>query len=182
MEFILLSAAQKSLYRPQLLDVMRICDKDFVPPLSARHSTSDTAFTHKTVCENGITAYLDDMLAHHVLAAVEDGALLGFVAFKTDYAHGPITADALPNLYICTLMLAPAARGRGLAAQMYTHLFNELYPQTDLYTRTWSTNGAHLKILSRFGFSVMARIENDRGNGIDTVYLCKKRNDPAGGV
>ena len=175
MEFILLTEAQKAEYRAQIFDILLACDKDFVPPLSARFSTADTTFSAKTVVENGINAYFEDMLSQHVLAATENGVLLGFVTFKLDLVNAVLGADTLPNLYICTLLLSPAARGKGVTAKMYAHLFDTLYPQINLFTRTWSTNAAHLKILDRFGFSLIKRIENDRGEGIDTVYFRKMR-------
>ena len=175
MEFLLLDEAQKKSYGAQILDILRACDKDFVPPLSARFSTSDTTFSAETGVENGVNAYFEDMMRQHVLAAIEDGALLGFVTFATDLVNGVLGADTLPNLYICTLLLSPAARGRGVTAKMYAHLFDTLYPRVNLFTRTWSTNHAHMKILDRFGFDLIKRIENDRGEGIDTVYFGKMR-------
>ena len=175
MEFILLTKAQKESYRTQIFDMMLACDKDFVPPLSTRFSTSDTTFSDQTGAENGINAYFESMIREEMLVAVEGGVLLGFVTFKRDLVNGVIGADTLPNLYICTLLLSPAARGRGLTSQMYAHLFDALYPHVNLFTRTWSTNLAHLKILERFGFSLVKRIENDRGAGIDTVYFGKMR-------
>ena len=175
MKFILLSEAQKVEYRAQIFDILLACDKDFVPPLSARFSTADTTFSAQTVVKNGINAYFEDMVSQHVLAAIENGVLLGFVTFKLDLVNAVLGADTLPNLYICTLLLSPAARGKGVTAKMYAHLFDTLYPQINLFTRTWSTNAAHLKILDRFGFSLIKRIENDRGEGIDTVYFGKMR-------
>ena len=175
MEFILLTEAQKAEYRVQIFDILLACDKDFVPPLSARFSTADTTFSAKTGAENGINAYFEDMVSQHILAAVEDGVLLGFVTFKPDLVNAVLSADTLPNLYICTLLLSPAARGKGITPKMYAHLFDVLYPSVNLFTRTWSTNAAHIKILTRFGFNLIKRIENDRGEGIDTVYFGKKR-------
>lgn len=176
MELILLSDAQKEEYSAQIFDIMLAGDKDFVPPLSARFSTSDMSFSANTGAKNGINAYFEDMIREQMLVAVENGTLLGFVTFKRDLVQSPIEADTLPNLYICTLLLSPAARGKGITQKMYAHLFDDLYPDVNLYTRTWSTNAAHLKILTRFGFNLIKRIENDRGAGIDTVYFEKKRH------
>ena len=175
MDFLLLSPAQKEQYRAQLFALLEQGDNDFVPPLSARFSTSDTAFSAETVSKNGVLAYFNDMIREDILAAVEDGALLGFVTFKKDLVKPPLDESTLPNLYICTLLVDPAARGRALTKRMYAHLFDTLYPNVNLYTRTWSTNAAHIAILSHFGFSLFKRIENDRGPGIDTVYFEKKR-------
>ena len=176
MEILLLSDAQKQRYAAQIRAIMQACDADFVPPLSTRFSTSDTRFGGQTGVKNGIDAYFCDMIKENVLACVEDGELLGFVTFKTDLVNQYLTQDTFPNLYICTLLLSERARGRGITVKMYAHLFDTLYPHVNLYTRTWSTNVAHIKILTRFGFELIARIENDRGEGIDTVYFGKNRS------
>ena len=55
---------------------------------------------------------------------------------------------------------------------MYASLFEE-YKDVNIFTRTWSTNMAHIKILSKFDFEKMSVIENDRGEGIDKVYFKK---------
>jgi len=115
------------------------------------------------------------MLREQMLAAVEGERLLGFVTFVENLSCKYFGAESFPNLYICTLLLSPDARGRGITRQMYTYLFDTLYPKHNLFTRTWSTNAAHIKILSRFDFALIARIENDRGAGIDTVYFGKRR-------
>lgn len=175
MIFTLLTEAQKQKYSDQILAMLAHCDRDFVPPLSTRFSTSDTKFSPTTVTKNGVLAYFKDMIGENILAAIEDDKLLGFVTFKYNLTCKYIAPDTFPNLYICTLLLSPAARGMGLTAKMYAHLFDTLYPTHNLYTRTWSTNAAHIKILDRFGFAVIARIENDRGTGIDTVYFGRKR-------
>ena len=176
MELTLLTPAQKAAYSDAIYAVLEAGDEDFVPPLSTRFSTSDTSFSAKTDSKKGIDAYFNSMMKEEMLVAIEDGKLLGFVTFMPDFTCKYIDADSFPNIYICTLLLSPEARGKGLTAKMYTHLFDTLYPHANLYTRTWSTNAAHIKILDRFGFSLIARIENDRGEGIDTVYFGKKRH------
>jgi len=81
----------------------------------------------------------------------------------------------LPNIYLSTLILSTESRGKGVTKKLYAHLFNELYPDKSIFTRTWSTNLAHIKILDYFSFEEIARLENDRGNGIDTVYFAKRK-------
>ena len=78
----------------------------------------------------------------------------------------------MPNIYISTLLVTPCGRGQGLTRKMYEFLFNE-YKNANVFTRTWSTNEAHIKILLGFGFETIKVLENDRGNGIDTVYFKK---------
>ena len=72
-------------------------------------------------------------------------------------------------------MLTKEARGKGLTQKMYDFLFNNLYANSNIFTRTWSTNFAHLKILTKFGFELIKTIPNDRGENIDTVYFAKFR-------
>ena len=162
MEVILLSREEKETYAAQILAILAICDKDFVPPLSARFDTD---------WEN---AYFAGMKAGEILAAIDEGRVLGFVAYKKNYLYEDIITPAtFPNVYVGTLLVHPDARGRHLTREMYSHLFETLCPHESLFTRTWSTNAAHIGILSRFGFSEIARIENDRAAGIDTVYFGK---------
>ena len=175
MEFKVLTSAEKETMRGELIAMLKAGDKDFVPPISARFSASQSDFSSPVCREEGFAAYYADMAAGDILAAFEDGALLGFVSYKKDYTAAPIDEGTFPNLYICTLRVKKEARGKQLTARMYTHLFDGLYPTRSLYTRTWSTNTAHIAILARFGFAELHRIKNHRGEGIDTVYFYKKR-------
>lgn len=57
---------------------------------------------------------------------------------------------------------------------MYAYLFSA-YKNANIFTRTWSTNFAHIKILQAFGFETVKVLKNDRGSGIDTVYFKKEK-------
>ena len=175
MNFILFSEEQKTAYRDEIIGMIAACDHEFVPPLSSRHGPTQTAFSGALQTENNLPAYFEDMRKNEILAAFEGDELLGFIAFKRDMTNRFLTEETLPNLYVAVLLVKPDARGGGLTAKMYQYLFNELHPNTNLYTRTWSTNAAHAAILRKFGLEIVIRIENDRGEGIDTVYFGKKR-------
>ena len=108
-----------------------------------------------------------------ILAMLENGKLLGFVSFRENFTSDVVKEETLPNIYISTLVVRSEARGMGLTKKAYAYLFESLYPERHVFTRTWSTNNAHIRILSGFGFSELKRIPNDRGAGIDTVYYCK---------
>jgi ribosomal protein S18 acetylase RimI-like enzyme len=164
MQLILLSAEEKQAYKGEIVSILRTGDRDFVPPLSARFAQD---------WEEG---YFGGMASGEILAALDGGHLLGFVAFKKNYLYEDIiTSVTFPNIYVATLLVHPDARGRHLTREMYTHIFDTLFPTASLFTRTWSTNAAHIGILSRFGFSEIARIKDDRAPGIDTVYFKKSR-------
>ena len=169
MEFRLLEESDKRYYRGDLINLLIESDNDFVPPLSKRNSPRDMSFSVDSEKSDGISSYYDSMSSGRILAAISCGRVVGFVAFWENYEGG-----ATPNIYVSTLVVAKSARGNGLTAKMYDYLFNELYSDRAVYTRTWSTNFAHTKILQRFGFAEFKRIKDDRGEGIDTVYFERK--------
>ncbi len=110
------------------------------------------------------------------MIAKEDGKTVAFVAYRENFTNEKITEEHLPNIYISTLIVRPEGRGMGLTQKMYQTLFSE-YEKAWFFTRTWSTNMAHIKILSKFNFETMCVIKNDRGEGIDTVYFKKSPKD-----
>ena len=170
MEFCILNNAQKEQYEEELFKILTQNDTAFVPPLSQRTGTTQTAFGGQAN-PSGVADYLNQMLTQQILAVLMEEKPVGFVSYienKTDDGF------LLPNLYISTLVLQPETRGMGITKKLYHHLFNELYPERNVYTRTWSTNIAHIKILMGFGFEELKRIPNDRGQDIDTVYYAKR--------
>ncbi len=169
--------ALKQKYREDIIKMMQISDKDFIPPLSQRSSTTQSDLSANPEVSDGIEKYYNQMAEQEILGAFEDGVLLGFVSFRENYTSDVILESDLPNIYISTLILSPEARGRGLTYLMYDKLFNSLYSDRNVFTRTWSTNAAHIRILSKFNFELIKTIENDRGNGIDTVYFSKRKNN-----
>ncbi|MBQ5777912.1 MAG: hypothetical protein IIV97_03730 [Oscillospiraceae bacterium] len=174
-EFVVLDSAAKAKHRKDIEAIMSLCDSDFVPPLSSRRGTTQSDLSGKASPGSGIGAYCDEMMKQEVLAAVSESRILGFVSYRENMVSGDIGEDTLPNIYISTLLLHPDSRGMHLTARMYDHIFNTLYPERSIFTRTWSTNLAHIKILAGFDFCEMKRIKNDRGEGIDTVYFKLER-------
>ena len=170
MEKRILTEAEKIKYSEDILEMMRISDKDFVPPLSSRTSTTQSDLSGSG--NGGIELYFQEMIKQKVLGAFEGERLFGIVSFREDY-ESDVVKD-LPNIYISTLFLHPDSGGKGVRKELYSYLFYDLYPERSVFTRTWSTNAAHIKILDFFKFDLFCRIENDRGEGIDTVYFKKK--------
>ena len=169
MEFKFLSEAEKEYYREQIIALLLESDGDFLPPLSSRTSTKDSTFSSECANCSGVLSYYKAMNSQMILCATVDGSPVGFVSFYENYEGGEE-----PNIYVSTLVVAKSARGCGLTSKMYAYLFDEVYAECHIYTRTWSTNAAHTKILSRFGFSELKRIKDDRGEGIDTVYYVRR--------
>ena len=175
MNFKILTEQDKIAYKQTILDAMKESDKDFVPPLSARSSTTQKCLVGGNSSEQGLLSYCNEMLSQIVLGAFEEDNLIGFVSFKENYTNDVIFDCDCPNIYLSTLILKKEARGKHLTQRMYDYLFNTLYADRSIFTRTWSTNGAHLRILEKFNFALIKTIKDDRGTGIDTVYFALKR-------
>ena len=174
MEFRVLNDAEKSQYREELLEILSINDKNFIPPLSQRSSTTQSNL-QGDADKADILPYFEKMMEQNILAMFFEGKLVGFVSFIDNYVSPVVTAETHPNIYLSTLALRPETRGMGATKKAYAYLFFERYPHCSIYTRTWSTNGPHIHILDGFGFGELKRLPNDRGEGIDTVYFYKNR-------
>lgn len=174
MDFRMLSEENKHNYSREMFSMLTYSDREFVPPLSARSSTTQKDLSGGVSSEEGIRSYFEEMRRQQILGAFEGDVLLGFVSFRENYISDVISKEQLPNIYLSTLVSRPEARGKGMTVRMYDHLFNRCYRDRNILTRTWSTNFAHTKILEKFGFSELRRIPNDRGEGIDTVYFIRK--------
>lgn len=77
---------------------------------------------------------------------------------------------SMPNVYISTLIVHPDMRRRGIANKLYARMLKK-HSTRYIFTRTWSTNMGHIRILSTLKFYEHLRLEDDRGEGIDTVYF-----------
>ena len=43
--------------------------------------------------------------------------------------------------------------------------------------RTWSTNAAQMHLMGKLGYVERARLVDDRGEGVDTVYYVHEPNE-----
>lgn len=173
MNIEILSRQEQAKYEDEILNMLIDGDEDFVPPLSARRSTTQADLAGHEKGQDGIMRYFEEMKKQRIMVATEDGKLLAFVSFREDYTNDVIQAEDVPNIYVSTLIVKPEGRGRGLTREMYTVLF-KAYENVSIFTRTWSTNIAHTKILSKFDFETLCVLKDDRGAGIDTVYFVKR--------
>ena len=173
MEFILFSDLQKEKYKEELYKMLEDGDKDFVPPLSQRSSTTQKSFNDSG--EKSILPYFNMMLQQNIIGVFEENSLVGFLSFIDNWKADGMEIGFENNIYLSTLILSEKTRGKGVTYKLYDYVFNTLYPEKSVFTRTWSTNAAHIKILGKFDFETIKTIKDDRGDGIDTVYFAKKR-------
>ncbi len=168
---ILSKEEQQSIYA-DAYKMLEAADKEFVPPLSFRSSSTQQNLLKSIENSDGIKQYFEQLKSQRFAAVFEDGELIGFVSYKEDYSCPEIPSGELPNIYLSTLVVSPKARGKGVTTALYEKLFSH-YEDVNIFTRTWSTNFAHIKILGKYGFEVIKVLKNDRGNGIDTIYFKK---------
>lgn len=154
-------------------ELLAAADNEFVPPLSSRNSSTQKDFSN-VVQGDSIKEYFEQLKNQRFAAVFEDGELISFVSFKENYTCSEISENELPNIYLSTLVVSPKARGKGVTTALYQKLFTE-YEKVNIFTRTWSTNFAHIKILGKYGFEVIKVLKDDRGIGIDTVYFKKAK-------
>lgn len=171
MRYCLLTESDIVKYEKQILEMMFLSDNDFIPPLSLRKSTTQMSFDNNDY-NAGIKDYFNEMKKQKFMACIDGDVLVSFVSYKENYSNQIIGNENLPNIYISTLIMRHEYRGQGITKKLYSELF-DIYADCKVFTRTWSTNIAHIKILEWFGFKKIMCIENDRGNKIDTVYFCK---------
>jgi L-amino acid N-acyltransferase YncA len=158
-------------YAADIQALLEMADQEFIPPLSARGSSTQQNLTSAAAVSEGAKAYFEAMSAQPVVVAVENGRCCGFMAFKKDYVCEYY--NKTPNLYASTCVVHPVARGKGLMRGFYQTMI-DLFPNCSIYTRTWHTNIAHLKVLEKLGFSLLVQLPDHRGPGMDTVYYCKE--------
>ena len=172
MEIRILSNAEQECIYTDGYELLAAADNEFVPPLSHRSSSTQQNLLEYTKNSDGIRQYFAALKKQRFAAAFEEDKLIGFVSYKENYSCPDIPAEECPNIYISTLIVSPAARGKGVTTALYKKLFYH-YEAVNIFTRTWSTNFAHIKILEKFGFEVIKVLRNDRGSGIDTFYFKK---------
>lgn len=172
MEIRILSPEEQPSVYEEVLEMLTEADGEFLPPLSARCSTTQQDLSGTLESRGSVLPYFEQLKSQRFLCAFEEGKLLGFVSYRKDHTCREIRQEHLPNIYISTLVVRPAARGRGITSALYSRLFPE-YGEGSVFTRTWSTNFAHIRILEKFGFEVFRVLENDRGQGVHTVYFRK---------
>jgi hypothetical protein len=173
MEFILFDTQQKQKNAEQIYKMLVDSDKEFIPPLSQRGSTTQSDLSGGS--SKGIDEYFNAVMEQELLGFFDDGEFCGVLSFIKDYQNVEIKDMSKPNIYLSTLVITPSCRGKGATKKAYDYAFNTLYPTCNIYTRTWSTNIAHIKILDFFNFSRILIKKNDRGEGIDTIYFELKR-------
>lgn len=146
---------------------------EFVPPLTTQSSTTQAALA--SASGSASSSYFDEMLMQHCLLLIECDQLHGFLSFRTFHRDVRLPQIGI-CIYVSTIAVRPAARGRGLARLLYQKLLE--LPDTLpawILLRTRSTNTYHLQLLDSLGFKHLLAIPHYRYPGVDSIYLGRKR-------
>jgi len=156
-------------YSADVKELLRLSDKEFVPPLSSRDNTSQTDFLSDVKGSAEPVSYYNSICGQKNFLVLENNKVVGIMSYVQDYITDT-TITNIPNVYISTLIVHPDMRRRGIANMLYANILKK-YESRYIFTRTWSTNVGHIRILSARKFYEHLRIDDDRGDGIDTVYF-----------
>lgn len=161
----------------QVLAILTECDSEFVPPLSSRESTTQTSFSpsSENMPSKVPITYFEQMKRQEFLLAVMGDSVVGFMSF-TPAREMIVGGIQLTTLYLSTIAVGRQYRKRGIARLCYDYLIQR-FGQNNIVTRTWSGNEGHIHLLHTLGFTLLEKIENDRGNGIHTVYYGRLTED-----
>jgi ribosomal protein S18 acetylase RimI-like enzyme len=140
-------------------ELLEAVDDEFVPPLSARSMSRE------------LDAYFRPLLEQFRVGCWSGPVLTGLLTFRLHH-DAPILADLGDVAHVTTVAVAPKWRGCGIGRALYKSLFAHpaILAADAITTRTWSTNEVHNALLDQMGFDEYARLPDDRGAGVDTVY------------
>ena len=159
----------------QLYDLLVECDRDFVPPLSDRRSTTQTDLGPAEPNPDGVRDYFDALIAQHVTLCAGPGRIVGFLSFRPEYTC-EMLRDGVTYCYLSTMAVSHSCRGQRISPRLYRASLDwarEHLPGRPVLLRTWSTNRAQAHLMPELGFEEVLRLPNDRGDGVDTVYYRK---------
>ena len=123
-----------------------------------------------------VARYWRDLKEQRFVIAKAGQEVVGFLSYRCrsnnkNHVQGGVDIPAV-NAYISTICVAHTHRRRGIAESLYDCLeANAKEPY--IYTRTWSQNASHIKLLEKRGYSLLRELIDDRGVGVHTVYYGK---------
>ena len=94
-----------------------------------------------------IRSHLD---RHHVLVAERDGAVVGFLAYRTDWFQ---------CTFVSLVSVTKDERRTGVARALYQRV-EEISPSPRLFSSTEETNGLSIQMHSALGFVPSGQIDN----------------------
>jgi len=160
-------------YEGQIWELVKLADGEFVPPLSSRNSTTQgNLLQGGTVTGAGPVSYFEGLKKQEMIIYLEEGRVVGFMSY---IPHHILEIQGIEEKkevnYVSTVIVHPKCRGKRITEKMYQELIK--ISDVPVATITWNSNRAHIHILEKMGFELVATLKDDRGEGIDTVYYIK---------
>lgn len=165
---------------PRIWQLLVDADRSFIPPLSSRSSSVQSELGAHDFDPLGPRTYFASLREQWFqLARTDTGLVIGLMSHRPRYIL-PVDLEGGAHHYVSTVIVDRSYRRQGITRRMYTELLRwAAEAEEGVATRTWSTNDGHLALLAQMGFAVVHRLVDDRGGGLDTVYLVRHRA-PAG--
>lgn len=164
-----------SAYEDDVRQLLVKYDDEFVPPLSSRDSTVQTEGLSHSPAERAIDAYLESCLNQNLLIATDGGEVIAFLSYRVTSEKEGLEAYS-PCVYVSTTIVEDDYREQGVATALNRRLLDAIVPDLPVEyvtRRTWSTNTASMAYIESLGFNVAKVVEDDRGEGIDSIYYYK---------
>lgn len=160
----------------QLWDLLLLVDSEFIPPLSSRVGTT-MQYLIPNETDKNISRYFMDILDQELLIAFDNkNTVIGFLSFILNY-HASILVPYSPSVYITTIAINPNYRKQGIGTKLGQKLEECIqYKNQFLTFRTWSTNLANIALAKKLNCKEFLRLDNNRGQNIDTIYFVKALN------
>ena len=157
--------------KKDIWELVKAADLEFVPPLSARNATTQMDLEGSASCGEP-TEYYDALIEQSFILCTRYRRVIGFLSYMPDHLLEAGDSVSMTCDYVSTIIVDPEFRNRGITTSMYRMLFSSR-PGRTYATRTWSLNHSHISLLNKLGFSLILRLKDDRGEGVDTVYYAK---------
>ena len=104
----------KEAYLADIMELLSLCDQEFIPPLSARSSTIQSNLGPQGGKREGPVAYFENIQHQPAFLAVDDGRVVGFMSLKKNYVCEEIPPSHSPNVYVTTVIVHPHYRRHGI--------------------------------------------------------------------
>lgn len=146
--------------------LLKQCDDDFTPKLSTRHDCHHLDFTDDG---GSLYEFMYSLMTEHVVIAFVDGNVAALAVYD----------DNEDGSYLALILTGHDYRGLKLASRLYDYVEHHAVNGT-LRLRISSGNTTQLAILEKRGYTQLHTIENDRADGLHTIYFEKRTNEANG--
>ena len=163
--------------KEKIWQLICLADEEFYPPLSVRDSENVVFEDKQTFKPTGKPyIFFNEVMNQHIFAAFEKEVLVGFLSYESDYTNEDLEAYGYDETwYVNALIVDDNHRRKGIANKLYDALEQYAVSRTDdIFTRTWSFNHSHIKLVKNRGYELVIQLDHHRGKDVHTVYYRKK--------